>query len=113
MDRSHNENITKLHNLKNSRNTNSAMISKKERKKGPLQSITLVVSPGKTSSKRTPRFKSHRWSILDDPIQIISEIIMHLILLLNISTVRIFKKKIENICSNCKTKKMGKVLGKS
>ena len=44
------------------------------------------------SSERAPRFGSHRWSILDDPIQNISEIIMHLILFCYIRTVRILQK---------------------
>ena len=44
-------------------------------------------------SERAPRFGSHRWSILDDPIQNISEITMHLILFLYIRTVRILQKK--------------------
>ena len=44
------------------------------------------------SSERAPRFGSHRWSILDDPIQNISEITMHLILFLYIRTVRILQK---------------------
>ena len=44
------------------------------------------------SSERAPCFRSHRWSILDDPIKNISEIIMHLILFLYIRTVRILQR---------------------
>ena len=57
-----------------------------------LEPLNTQLLANMRSSERSPRFSSHRWSILDDPIQNISEIIMHLILFLQIRTLRILQK---------------------